>query len=1244
MSTPLFDSGAYVAHLDVRIERPDGVGTALQSYRDFGGVNWIKSLRYQPCGVDQPIGQGSLVLHRQVGDVSLAPLVTASALNTDSGAYAPALDFGREIEVWSCILAPGDEPVSDSYTLAFQGITDDISWPGKTGDVTVPFRDRSGPLVDTYVRKGLTYGAPGGVDTVDVMQELLDAEMGPGQYILDDLTTGARFAVTHYKPEGVSVWQALETLAAQWGAKPVRQVYNAVAGEFRLAVVDVPRGAYTPAYEIGPSTYLEVHQITTGGRNIRTIVHGSAVDGTTGRTITSQLPPEPLVDTDPGVLTYGPRLLAFSETGEIDSQTELDAMVAGIYADVSTPSIPLEMETKYAPFAKIDDVVRWGANTVISDTHLDAAVLSLVHEFPRPGVGRTKWRCAGRPKASVLGWIRQGRPIAGLGAQVVAPPAPALVGFGPVDKDATTVTVGWERTEQTLQVWVYELLVAVPFASPPRPTSSSPRTALLAAGSDTYQIAFPKRGFEKFVYFLPVSNDGVEGVMHVSHVQPVEGLPLINVSSVMGATKLTSDVTVTVTDPKGIGGTLRAWLNRALPGDATYGVGTFDASIDFATTPLSATPGSTWNIVPSGTAAVLNEISTHPSTGKWVWLEFVNSEGISSGPQRFYLRGYGTVIEPTDELIAGSVGGTQIAAGAVDLTKVASSIRPVELYATTLPTTGTRPVGSQATITSEVPMRRYTWNGSAWTAAIPTGDLLGTLTTAQIAVGAITEALIAAGAITETKVGPAAITTPKLAAGSVTAAAIAAGTITATEIAAATITGSKIAAATITATNIAAATITATQIAADTITAAQIAAGAVNTSELAAGAITAGKLAVGFGTGMALNGDPTTSDLTAWINHAGTGVIATITDGYAGTTALRNTTGILWTARDAKRIPVEPGVKTYRLRAAIRNVSANGTAYLQVYYYDASGVFINLYNAAAAVNPGATWTVYQGTFGAGTANTIPSNAKYMQAVVALNSGGNAGYYEAQDVRLEQVLPGTLIQDGSITTAKLVANAVTANEIAAGAVTASKITVATLSAITAALGTIVSGLLQNAASSPTAAIRLDAASTLPGTATVYLDLAATGSNPVLHHSRMDLNRDGSALFSGKVKLIRSDAGTALEFLDGATTVVSVKSELNAGGNPGVLLEFSTGQKLTFASTSGGINMGADVGGVLTNISFTSDGKVIVGGTMIHDGSQLGFFSHAAASKPTVTGSRGGNAALASLLTALAGLGLLTDSSS
>lgn len=57
-----------------------------------------------------------------------------------------------------------------------------------------------------------------------------------------------------------------------------------------------------------------------------------------------------------------------------------------------------------------------------------------------------------------------------------------------------------------------------------------------------------------------------------------------------------------------------------------------------------------------------------------------------------------------------------------------------------------------------------------------------------------------------------------------------------------------------------------------------------------------------------------------------------------------------------------------------------------------------------------------------------------------------------------------------------------------------------------------------------------------------------------------------------------------------------------------------------------------------------GELEIDGALNHDGSTVGFYGTAPAVKPTVTGSRGSNAALASLLTALAGLGLLTDSSS
>jgi hypothetical protein len=64
---------------------------------------------------------------------------------------------------------------------------------------------------------------------------------------------------------------------------------------------------------------------------------------------------------------------------------------------------------------------------------------------------------------------------------------------------------------------------------------------------------------------------------------------------------------------------------------------------------------------------------------------------------------------------------------------------------------------------------------------------------------------------------------------------------------------------------------------------------------------------------------------------------------------------------------------------------------------------------------------------------------------------------------------------------------------------------------------------------------------------------------------------------------------------------------------------------------------------TDLKLVPNG--VGGGTLmfIATSTGLGFFGGAAAAKPTVSGSRGANAALASLLTGLASLGLLTDSS-
>jgi hypothetical protein len=91
--------------------------------------------------------------------------------------------------------------------------------------------------------------------------------------------------------------------------------------------------------------------------------------------------------------------------------------------------------------------------------------------------------------------------------------------------------------------------------------------------------------------------------------------------------------------------------------------------------------------------------------------------------------------------------------------------------------------------------------------------------------------------------------------------------------------------------------------------------------------------------------------------------------------------------------------------------------------------------------------------------------------------------------------------------------------------------------------------------------------------------------------------------------------------------------------------STAESGSNAGSDFSIAAYSDSGTLLTTpIAITrSTGTVQVNTAFQHSGSSLGFYGTTAISKPTVTGSRGGNAALASLLTTLANLGLLTDSS-
>jgi hypothetical protein len=96
--------------------------------------------------------------------------------------------------------------------------------------------------------------------------------------------------------------------------------------------------------------------------------------------------------------------------------------------------------------------------------------------------------------------------------------------------------------------------------------------------------------------------------------------------------------------------------------------------------------------------------------------------------------------------------------------------------------------------------------------------------------------------------------------------------------------------------------------------------------------------------------------------------------------------------------------------------------------------------------------------------------------------------------------------------------------------------------------------------------------------------------------------------------------------GATSVTT----LNASG----LITGGAGLTISAGNTS--------LAGTTTAVTLTASNTLTAQANFLHTGSAFAMFGSAAQTKQTITGSRGGNAALANLLSALANHGMITDS--
>ncbi len=155
-----------------------------------------------------------------------------------------------------------------------------------------------------------------------------------------------------------------------------------------------------------------------------------------------------------------------------------------------------------------------------------------------------------------------------------------------------------------------------------------------------------------------------------------------------------------------------------------------------------------------------------------------------------------------------------------------------------------------------------------------------------------------------------------------------------------------------------------------------------------------------------------------------------------------------------------------------------------------------------------------------------------------------------------------------------------------------------------------------------------------TASADIVLTATGDDVIVGSATVQATTTGAQTFDA--------AGAITVSADGVATLESTAANvaITAGGAGNIVLT-ATGDDITATGDVFDVEAGTRV-----QLSQNS-GDVVVkleDAELTFIASKFGAFNAPAVAKPTVTGSRGGNAALASLLTALANLGWITDGTS